>query len=347
MPELAPEVRQLIGSVEEMMATVATKGPAGGGTMDSMRVAALAATEEIFKAAGGVERPVHREDDYTIPVAGGEIAVRAYTPAGEGPFPAALQIHGGAWIMGSIDWPTFRAYARDLCERVPCVVLAVDYRLAPEAQFPVGLQDCYAALEWLFAHAEALNVDASRIAVVGDSAGGNLAAALCLMARDRSGPEVVAQVLEVPAPDHRFEGGYASWDEYGRGYGLETEGLVVGKLAYFADPNDALHPLASPLLADDLSGLPPAFVITAEFDPLRDIGEAYGRRLRDAGVPTIVSRQAGHIHGASFLLHPRWEGARRWRGEVVGALRDALVAAPYRCAPEWSTDVVRASRRSA
>ena len=333
MPELPEDVTDLIGRINAMMAAVAAKGPAGGGTMEAMRAAAFDATETIFAAAGGVDRGVHGEVDYTIPVAGGQIAARAYTPASDGPFPAVLHIHGGAWIMGSIEWPTFRAYARDLCEQVPCVVVAVDYRLAPEARFPIGLEDCYAALEWLFAHAEELNIDPTRVAIVGDSAGGNLAAAVCLMARDRGGPPIVAQVLEVPAPDHRFEGGYVSWDECGHGYGLETEGLVMGKLAYFADPSDALNPLASPLLADDLSGLPPAFVITAEFDPLRDIGEAYGQRLADAGVPTVISRQPGHIHGASLLIHPKWEGARQWRAEVVGALRDALVAAPSGVAP--------------
>jgi acetyl esterase len=324
MPKLAPEVTELISRVDTMMAAVAAKGPAGGGTMDAMRTAALEATETIFQAAGGTERPAHREVDYTIPVAGGEIAARAYSPAGSSPFPAVIHIHGGAWILGSIDWPTFRAYARDLCAEVPAVVLAIDYRLAPEAQFPVGLEDCYASLEWLFDHAGELNVDPARVAIAGDSAGGNLAAAVCLMARDRGGPDLVAQLLEVPAPDHRFQGGYPSWDEFGSGYGLETEGLVAGLAAYFADPRDALNPLASPLLAEDLSGLPPAHVITAEFDPLRDIGEAYGNRLTDAGVPTIVSRQAGHIHGASFLLHPRWEGARQWRSLVVQTLQRVL-----------------------
>jgi acetyl esterase len=325
MPELAPEVTELIGRIDTMMAAVVARGPAGGGTMDQMRAAALEAQTSIFEAAGGVERPLTRETDHRVPVDGGEIDVRAYAPDGDGPFPAVLRIHGGAWIMGSIDWPTFRAYARELTERVPCVVVDVDYRLAPEFQFPVALEDCYAALEWLLAHTDSLHVDPRRIAIVGDSAGGNLAAAVCLMARDRRGPVPVAQLLEIPAPDHRFEGGYPSWEQFGVGFGLETEGLVAGKKAYFADPGDALNPLASPMLAEDLTGLPPAFVLTAEFDPLRDMGEAYGRRLQEAGVPTVVSRQAGHIHGSYLLLHPRWEGARKWRTEVVGALRSVLI----------------------
>ena len=324
MAELAPEVRELIAKTDAMMASVMAAGPAGGGTLADMRAAAAEAVQEIFVFAGGVERPAYREVDHTIPVAGGQLAARAYCPAGDGPFPAYLHFHGGAWIMGSIDWPTFRSYARELSERTPSVVLDVDYRLAPEARFPVPVEDCHASLEWLVAHAEELRIDPDRIVVGGDSAGGNLAAAVCLIARDRGGPSLAGQLLEIPGPDHEDGSRYDSWHEFGRGYGLETEGLLAGKAFYFADEADAADPLASPILAPDLSGLPPAVVFTAEFDPLRDMGEAYGRRLADAGVPTTVSRQPGHIHGSCFLLHPRWEPARVWRDEVIGSLRGLL-----------------------
>jgi acetyl esterase len=207
-------------------------------------------------------------------------------------------------------------------------VLDVDYRLAPEYRFPTGLEDCYASLEWLFADGAELGIDTGRVAVGGDSAGGALAAAVCLMARDRVGPRLVAQLLEVPATDHTDGEQYESWREFGAGYGLETEGLVAGKEFYFEDPQDAFSPLASPILAKDLSGLPPTFIMTAEFDPLRDMGEAYGQRLADAGVPTVVSRGSGHIHGSSFLLHPGWQGARNWREQVVESLQRVLSAAP-------------------
>jgi acetyl esterase len=327
MPELAPEVQELIARTDAMMASVTAAGPAGGGTLSDMRAAAAAAVEEIFAFAGGVERRAHDEVDHTIPVDGGELAARAYYPEGDGPFPAYLHFHGGAWIMGSIDWPTFRAYAREIAARVRCVVLDVDYRLAPEVQFPVPVEDCYASLEWLVAQAAELRIDPDRIVVGGDSAGGNLAAAVCLLARDRGGPLLAGQLLEIPGPDHDDGSRYESWHEFGRGYALETEGLVAGKEFYFADPADAANPLASPILADDLSGLPPAVVLTAEFDPLRDMGEAYARRLADAGVPATVSRQLGHIHGSCFLLHPRWEPARAWRDEVVGHLHETLQAA--------------------
>jgi acetyl esterase len=327
MAELAPEVTELIDRIEAMMAAVASAGPAGGGTMDQMRAAAQDAIESIFASAGGVRRAADGEAVHAIPVESGEITARCYTPAGDGPLPAYLHFHGGAWIMGSASWPTFEAYAREVAERVGCVVLDADYRLAPEHRFPTGLEDCYASLEWLFAHADELGIDPRRVAIGGDSAGANLAAAVCLMARDRGSHGLVAQLLEVPAPDHRFEARYESWREFGAGFGLESQGLVDGKAFYFEDPQDALSPLASPLLAKDLSGLPPAFVMTAECDPLRDMGEAYGERLAEAGVPTVVSRQLGHIHGSSFLLHPSWEGARRWRDEVVAILSSVLTPA--------------------
>lgn len=317
--KLAPEVSELIERIDAMMASVMAQGPMGGGTFAQLRAAALAATQEIFDAAGGVESPVHSEVDHAIRVEGGEIAARSYTPAGDGPFPAYLHFHGGAWVMGSIDWPTFRSYAREMCERSGYVVLDVDYRLAPEHQFPVGLEDCYASLVWLAEHAEELNIDRSRLVVGGDSAGGALAASVCLLARDRGGPHIAAQLLEVPVGDAIVED-YPSATEFGIGYGLDTAGLVAGRALYYATPDDALDPLASPIRAESLAGLPPAYIFTAEFDPLRDNGEAYGAKLRQAGVPTVVSRQSGHIHGASFLLHPKWEGARNWRDEVADAL---------------------------
>lgn len=328
MPNLAPEITDLIARIEAMMARVLAVGPMAGGTFGDLRAAALEATAEMFAAAGGVETAAHHEAEHTIPVDGGAVRARAYTPAGPGPFPALLHFHGGAWIMGSFEWPTFATAARDVAERAECVVLDVDYRLAPEHQFPVGLEDCYASLLWLTEHASELNVDPARIAVGGDSAGGALAAAVCLMARDRGGPGIAAQILEVPATDHAHVEVYPSAAEFATGYGLDTESLVAGRLAYFAQPEDALSPYASPMLAEDLSGLPPAVILTAELDPLRDSGEAYGRRLAEAGVPTVISRQAGHIHGSSFLLYPGWEGARRWREELVHAVRGALAAAP-------------------
>lgn len=324
MGELPIEVKELIVQIEAMTARVNAAGPAGGGTFDALRDAAAEAIGTIFAAAGGVRRPIWGESDHRIPVAGGDIHARAYTPAQRESLPGFLHFHGGAWVMGSIDWPTFQSFARDIAEAVPCVVLDVEYRLAPEHRFPAGLEDCYASLEWLADHAREFGVDPHRIAVGGDSAGANLAAGVCLMSRDRQGPPLVGQLLEVPAPDHAHLEDYPSAQEFATGYGLDTQALVLGRDAYYADPGDALNGYASPHLCADLSGLPRAHVMTAECDPLRDGGEAYGRRLLAAGVPTVVSRGPGHIHGASLMLYPRWEGARIWRAEVIDVLRSVF-----------------------
>jgi len=326
MAELAPEVQELIGRTGVMMQRVAAAGPMGGGTLDAMRAAALEAVDEIFAAAGGVERPVHREADHVIPVGDLEIMARSYTPDVPGPLPGVVMIHGGAWSLGSIDWPTFRAFSRELAERVPCVLLDVEYHLAPEFLFPQPVEDCYAALVWFHEHASELGVDPERIGISGNSAGADMATATCMLARDRGGPMPVLQLLEIPALDHVNFEAYPSASEYGTGYTLELEAMVGASQAYFADPADASNPLASPLLAEDLSGLPPTHIMTAEFDLLRDCGEAYGVRLADAGVDVTVSRQPGHTHGSSILLHPRWEGARTWRDEVVRVLQQALAA---------------------
>lgn len=321
---VAPEVRVLLGRIDEMMARVMAVGPAAGGTFDDVRAASLEATRELYEAAGGSEERRTEVTTRTAPSAAGEVPVRVYTPAGEGPFPAAVQIHGGAWTMGTPDWPTFTALCDTLAAEVPCVVVAVDYRLAPEHKFPAGLEDCHAAFAWVAEHAGELGVDPARIALVGDSAGANLAAAVALMARDRGGPSPAALLLEIPAPDHAHIEDYPSAREFGAGWGLETESLVLGRDLYFERPEDAAGAYASPGLAEDLSGLPPTLVMTAEFDPLRDNGEAFGKRLQEAGVPTTVSRGAGHIHGSSLLLWPGWEGAREWRQEAVAFLRDTL-----------------------
>ena len=324
MTELAPEVQELIGRTNVMMQRVAASGPMGGGTFEQMRATALDAVQEIFEAAGGCERPVHRETDHVIPVGDLEIVARSYVPDAPVPLPGVLMIHGGAWSLGSIDWPTFRAFSREIAERVPCVVLDVEYHLAPEFLFPQPVEDCYAAWLWMFEHASELGIDPDRIAVSGNSAGADMATATCMLSRDRSGPMPVFQLLEIPALDHVNLTNYPSAKEFGTGYTLDLDVMVGASQGYFADPEDAKNPLSSPLLAGDLSGLPPAHIMTAELDLLRDCGEAYGARLAEAGVEATVSRQPGHTHGSSILLHPGWEGARRWRDEVVRVLQQAL-----------------------
>lgn len=238
------------------------------------------------------ELEVGSVEDRRIPGPAGDIPVRIYRPSGDGPFPLHVHYHGGGWVIGDLDTHDFDC--REICRGASCVVVAVDYRLAPEHPFPAAPEDCYAATCWAAEHAETLGARSGPISVGGDSAGGNLAAVVALMARDRSGPDIALQLLIYPVTDAAMDTG--SYRENGADYMLTTEGMQWFWNHYC--PADARSdPYASPLQAPDLADLPPALVLTAEFDPLRDEGEAYGRRLADAGVPTEIHRLDGLIHG--------------------------------------------------
>ena len=236
---------------------------------------------------------VARVEDLRIPGPDEEVPVRVYTPEGSGPFPVLVWFHGGGWVVGDLD--NADGTARHLAVGANCVVVSVDYRLAPETKFPGPAEDCYAATRWAAEHASSLNVDARRIAVGGDSAGGNLATAVALMARDRGGPSLVYQLLVYPVTARDFDSG--SYEQNSEGYGLGRDAMVWYWDHYLQDNSDATNPYAAPLQATDLSGLPEALVITAEFDPLRDEGEAYAHRLEEAGVRTACTRYDGMIHG--------------------------------------------------
>jgi acetyl esterase len=242
------------------------------------------------RAAGPEVASVH---DRLIPGPGVDLPVRIYTPAGVGPFPILVWFHGGGWVVGDLD--TADPTARHLTVGAGCVVISVDYRLAPETKFPEPADDCYAAAIWAAQHAAQLNGDAERIAVGGDSAGGNLAAAVALMARDRGGPALVMQLLVYPVTAANFD--TSSYQRNGAGYNLTRDGMQWYWHHYLQNPADASNPYAAPLVAHNLKGLPPALVITAEYDPLCDEGEAYARRLHAAGIPTTCSRYDGMIHG--------------------------------------------------
>ena len=261
---------------------------------------------------------VARIEDYPVPVEGGEITVRVYTPPGTAPFPAHLYIHGGGFWLGTLDQSDVAC--KELCAGADCVVASVDYRLAPEHKFPTAPNDCFAALQWLFMNATELGIDTTRVSVGGASAGGNLAAVIALMARDRGGPPLVFQHLEIPATDMTMSS--PSITENGEGYLLTKAGMEQCTAFYLDEPADAKHPFASPLLAHDLSGLPPALVVTCEFDPLRDEGEAYAERLRAAGVPTESIRMEGHIHGSMGFTR-LLPSAREYRARVLETLRRA------------------------
>jgi acetyl esterase len=252
--------------------------------------------EAIARARMLQGRPVEvaRIEEMKIPGPGGEIPIRVYWPTQDGPLPVVVFYHGGGWVIGNLD--TNDGICRMLSNKAAAVVVSVDYRLAPEHRFPAAVEDCYAALQWVSRNPDRLNVDRSRIAVAGASAGGNLAAAVALMARDRGGPRLVDQVLIYPATN-LFDLTTVSHREFAHGYGLTAEHMVFFRDAYLPEAADRKNPYASPLLAESVAGLPPAIVITAGFDVLRDEGIAYAERLEAAGVPVVSAPYPSMIHG--------------------------------------------------
>ncbi len=285
-------------------------------TPDVIRAAIQAQVAQA--AEQGAPEPVAQVNDRAIPGPAGEIPVRVYTPEGDGPFPLLVYVHGGGWVICTLD--THDGLCRSLANQAGCVVVSVDYRLAPEHPFPAAPEDCYAATQWVAAHATTLNGDATRVAVGGDSAGGNLAAVVALLARERGGPPLVFQLLIYPATDLRM--GSPSIEENAEGYGLTKRDMLWFRGHYLRSEADATDPLASPLLAPDLRGVPPALIITAEYDPLRDEGERYGARLREAGVPVTISRYDGMIHGFTGMGAVMDQGTRSV-AECAHALRAA------------------------
>lgn len=252
-----------------------------------------------------------------LPVHRGEIALRVYTPYGQGPFPVHLYIHGGGWVSGSTFMAAIDIACRERSAMADHVVVSVNYRKAPENKFPTPLDDCYAALCWIADNIDSLNGRADRISVGGGSAGGNLAAAVALKARDQDGPPICLQLLEVPAVDLHFD--TESHRLFGSGYGLSTREADLSRFSYMGDPVDADNPYVSPLLAEDHANLPTAHIMTAEYDSLRDEGEAYAARLHAAGVSVTSSRGEGQVHFSPSLTRAM-DASRRWRNEVVEIL---------------------------
>ncbi len=234
-----------------------------------------------------------------MPGPGGPLPLRIYTPEGTGPFPLMVFFHGSGFVVCDLD--THDAMCRNLCDGTRSVVVSVDYRLAPEHKFPAAPDDCLAATRWVAANAVALNGDASRIILAGDSAGGNLAAVKALRCRDEGGPALAGQLLIYPVTDYHTPG-TPSYEENAEGYGLGRAGMEWFWNHYLADSSHGAHPHASPLRAASLAALPPAYVATAEYDPLRDEGEIYGKALQAAGVPTRIKRWDGVNHGFFFFV---------------------------------------------
>lgn len=258
-----------------------------------------------------------RIEDREIEANGVRIPLRIYWPKAEGTLPVYLNIHGGGWWMG--DGFVMESATTRLANDAGVIIVSVDYRLAPEHSYPAALDDCYAALEWLHANAKELGGDPERIGIGGGSAGGNLAAALALRARDQNGPAIRFQYLMIPATD-LVNSDWDSFREAGDRYMLKVSSLAKMYESYAPDAAARSSAYVSPLLAKDLSGLPPALVVTAHFDPLRDQGIAYAERLKSAGVPTQLHSEDGGLHG--FFGSPK--RSKRVQKVAAAAIREAL-----------------------
>lgn len=306
--KLRPELRALLEAIDaEGAPRVENLSP------EEARLAAIRDLKEV----GGEPEEVARVEDLQIPGPGGAMRLRIYTPEGGRPRPALVYFHGGGWVVCNLD--THDEVCRAIARQSGAVVVSADYRLAPEHKFPAPLEDVCAAALWVAANAERLGIDARRIAVGGDSAGGTLAAVVALRCRDEGGPALALQVLVYPVTNlAAFD--TASYREFAEGYHLSRAQMEWFRGHYLARPEDAAHPHASPLLAPDLGGLPPALVITAECDPLRDEGEAYAERLVAAGVPVTLTRYPGTIHPFFSLAGVLPEG-REAIAQVATAVR--------------------------
>jgi acetyl esterase len=283
-PKLDPAVRQLLEAAE-----AEGNPPLESFSPEEARKLAI----ESLKTAGGTPEPVRSIENLRIPGPDCEIPIRIYTPDAPAPRPALVYFHGGGWVVCDLD--THDVVCTAIAHRAGAVVIAVDYRLAPEHKFPAAVTDSYAATAWVASNAKRLGIDPKRISVGGDSAGGNLAAVVSLKSRDQDGPAIELQVMVYPATDlSSFD--TPSYQEFGESHYLTKSEMEWFRQHYLRSMEDARDPHASPLLALDLSELPPALIITAECDPLRDEGEAYAKRLANDGVAVTYTCYPGMIH---------------------------------------------------
>ena len=278
-------------NVELLLSAMAQGGQ--GGLSDLGVEQARAMIEQFDTFAAGEKAELPRVEDLTCPGPEGDIPLRLYSLAAEAPLPVVVYFHGGGWVIGNIQSHDF--VCRKLANESGLTVISVEYRLAPEHTFPVAAEDCYAVAKWVAENAQQLKVDGSRMAVAGDSAGGNLAAVTSLMARDRGEPQISFQLLVYPVVDGTMS--FPSIKENAEGYLLTAKDMAWFYDHYAPEGVDRKSAYLSPLYAPDLTKLPPALVITAEYDPLRDEGEAYADALQQAGVEARSSRYDGMIHG--------------------------------------------------
>jgi acetyl esterase len=303
------------------MKAILDQAAAAGGA--SLRDLGVAGVREAIRrgASSGARENVAQITDRRIAGPAGRIPLRIYRPNEATILPAVVFFHGGGWVAGDLD--THDVICRILTNAARCVVVSVDYRLAPEHRFPAGPEDCYAATKWVADNATEIGADGARIAVAGTSAGGTLAAAVAMMARDRGGPRIRCQVLWYPATDAALD--TPSHREYASGgyYLLSRADMEWFWDCYLASERDRSNPYCCPGAAKDLRGLPPALIVTAEYDPLRDEAEEFAARLRWAGVEARCTRYEGVTHAFTGMASVLEKG-RRSILEAADALRDAF-----------------------
>jgi acetyl esterase len=306
---LDPQARAVLDQMAE----------AGGPPINELSVNEARQASAALAAMQGFPEPVGNVEDRMLPGPGGGIPVRIYVPCGKGPFPVLLYFHGGGWVIGDIE--SSDGLCRILTNAVGCIVVSVDYRLAPEHPFPAAAEDAYHATLWVAMNASSFGGDPSRIAVCGDSAGGNLAAVVAQIARDRGKPAICFQLLIYPVTDAACD--TPSYSENAEGYFLTKDAMQWFWHHYVRNDAERNHPYASPLRARTLAGLPAALVITAEFDPLRDEGERYAEGLCAAGTPVQLIRYEGMIHGF-FAMSAVIDQGRTAIQQSAAALRAAF-----------------------
>jgi len=300
---------------QALIASMAGARPVEQMTVQEMRDG----LEQRTRVTGGTPEPVDQVISGEVPAPSGPIPVRIYVPHGSRPMPGLVFFHGGGWARGSLQ--THDSLCRSLANAGGCCVVSVDYRMAPEHTFPAAIDDAVAATRWVAHNAQQLGIDARHLAVGGDSAGGNLAAAVALVLRDAGGPALAFQLLFYPVMDYNFD--TPSYVDNAEGYMLTRAAMRFYWRLYLRDESDADDQRAAPLRARDFANLPPALVITAEFDPLRDEGRAYADKLHGAGTPVIYREYPGMVHGFATMAGVLDQGKQAVQ-DAAAALRDAF-----------------------
>ena len=267
------------------------------------------AREAFAKMCKMLSKPeeIAKVDDRKIPGFQNELSIRIYSPEQPTPLPCLVYFHGGGWVIGDLD--THDPLCRSIANKAECIVVSVDYSLAPESKFPVAVMDAYQSVQWVCDHVEELAIDPARLAVGGDSAGGNLAAVVCYLAHQRKGPAISYQMLFYPSTGFQFT---PSYEKYGEGYHLTKATMKWFRQQYLSDHADLKNPMAAPLLIPNevTPMLPPAYILTAEYDPLRDGGLEYAEKLKNAGVKTRYICYPGMIHGFLNMTEALDDGKR-------------------------------------